>query len=495
MPASIGVHSHIQGTTASTTLVTPAVTTQAANSTFVIAPIAAGTSNITAVADSKSNAYSQIQPQFNTSFGSCIQWFRKENGTGGASHTSTTTLGTGQVATAYFVELLGTASSGVLDQSVAFAADASSPFTTSTTGTTTQVDSIALAFYATDTPSGTETITWGNGFAQIDADGNSAFVTGGIAFLVLSALQTVTGSITSSVATDTAGAVATFKALATSSTPAPMMPTALKLGGSGLPRFTPPSGGAGPVQYLQSVAGMLNFAGGLVKQVGKLAAGSVNFAGALVKQVNKIVAGSVNFAGAFAATRVVLLAVSGSVGFTGALTKRALKNTAGSVNFAGGLVKQTNKLVAGTVNFAGGLIKQVGKLLGGTVNFSGALATTKVVLLSLSGTVGFSGGLTKQTNKIVAGSVNFAGACKKGVAHAVSGTVNFSGGLLKQVNKITAGVVSFAGSLATLKIPGGTTFTQAVGGTLSFIGTVATSKIPFGAVVSDWIMRIRRRRR
>lgn len=213
MAIAIGVHAHNQGTTASTTLSTTGVTTQASGSTFLIGVVAAGTSNIVAVVDSKLNLYTQIQTQFNTSFGSCMAWYRSENGVGGAGHTITSTLGTGQVQTIYFVEITGAALSGVLDQSVAFAADASSPFTTSTTGTTTQADEIAIALYATDTPSGTETITWGAGFTQIDADGNSSFVTGGIAFKVLVATGTVQASITSTVATDTAAAVATFRAL------------------------------------------------------------------------------------------------------------------------------------------------------------------------------------------------------------------------------------------------------------------------------------------
>lgn len=214
MTIAIGVHDHKQGTTLSTSIATLGVTTQVSGSTFLIGVVAAGTSNITAVGDNKTNAYAQIGTQFNTSFGSCIAWYRKENGVGGAGHTVNATLGTGNVATIYFVEITGAALSSVLDQSVAFVGDASSPFTTNTTGTTSQADEIAIALYATDTPSGTETITWGNGFAQIDADGNSAFVTGGIAFKVLSATGTVQGSITSSVATDTAGAVATFKAAA-----------------------------------------------------------------------------------------------------------------------------------------------------------------------------------------------------------------------------------------------------------------------------------------
>lgn len=221
MAASVGVHAHIQGTTSTLTLTTPGVATQATGSTFLGSAIAAGASNISSVQDNKTNAYSQIQTSFNTSFGSSMAWYRKENGLGGAGHTFTSTLLSGQVQTVYFDEVLGAATSSVLDQSVVFVGDASSPFTTNTTGTTTQADEIAFAFYGTDTPSGTETITWGNGFTQIDADGNSSFVTGGIAFKVLSATGTVQGSITSSVATDTAGAVLTFKALASAPTDPP----------------------------------------------------------------------------------------------------------------------------------------------------------------------------------------------------------------------------------------------------------------------------------
>lgn len=211
MAASLGQHVHVQGTSAAASFTTPSMTSAASGSVFVQWWNVFG--SISGVQDSKSNTYTQIQSTVTApSTVKTALWY-KENGTGGSSHTATINVtGGGSLAQGGLVEFLGCVTSSAKDQDVAGINDTSSPFTTNTTGTTSQADEIAFACYGTDTPSGTETITWGNGFTQIDADGNSSFVTGGAGYKVLSSTGTVQGSITSSTATAAVGFVVTFKA-------------------------------------------------------------------------------------------------------------------------------------------------------------------------------------------------------------------------------------------------------------------------------------------
>jgi hypothetical protein len=205
----VGQHAHTQGTSPSTSFTTGAVTTAVSGSTFVIGMLSGGSTNPATPTDSKGNTYTQIRATVNHT-----AWFYCENGIGGAGHTATGKQAASDSGTVYFVEITNGLTSGIKDQDVTGIQDLATPFTTNTTGTTVQANELALALYATGTPSGTEVITWGNGFTQVDADGNSSFVTGGIAKKVLSATGTVQGSITSSVATDATGFVATFKEVA-----------------------------------------------------------------------------------------------------------------------------------------------------------------------------------------------------------------------------------------------------------------------------------------
>ena len=204
MSIAVGVHTKLQDTVYNKTVhTTPAVTTQASGSTFVvfaIIPVAASFAASTPFTDSKSNTYTQIGSEVNT--GNCkTRLYYCQNGSGGSSHTFTVTTVGQTYATVYAIEVTGGATSGILDKSPAGLYDTSSPFTSDVTGTTSQANELLLGFVGTDTPSGTETITWGNSFTQVDADGNSAYVTGGSAKRNVTSAASYQVSITSSVAT------------------------------------------------------------------------------------------------------------------------------------------------------------------------------------------------------------------------------------------------------------------------------------------------------
>lgn len=216
MAASVGQHSFIQVIGATTVATSPAVTTATVGSAFVVAVSCSNTTGLQLATDSKSNIYAQIQSTTNDVANTYqAAWWFIVNGAGGSGHTASGNSSDGKHIAVYFVELLGCLPSAAKDQDVAGFADNSSPFTTNTTGSTTQADEIALAFYATGTTiAGPEVLTWGNGFTQIDAGSNTSEATGGIAYKVLSATGTVQGSLTSAGGGtgDTIGFVATFKA-------------------------------------------------------------------------------------------------------------------------------------------------------------------------------------------------------------------------------------------------------------------------------------------
>lgn len=187
-----------------------ALTTAASGSTFVVALVFYNDQTSVSIADSKSNTYTHIGSltASGSGAGSVDLWYC-QNGTGGSSHTWTPTFDGFNPCLVLVVEVLGAATSGVLDQTTAWLYDASSPFTSNTTGTTSQAAEMALAFTFTGATTG-DTLTWGNGFTQIGAL-SDGFCSGASAYKILSSTGTVQSSITATVATWATSIVITLK--------------------------------------------------------------------------------------------------------------------------------------------------------------------------------------------------------------------------------------------------------------------------------------------
>lgn len=205
---------------------TGAVNTSATGSTFVILQawyVGAGSSGATPVISdtingvASGNTYSQIGTTLVGAFGgnTSAQIFECVNGNGGTNHVATSTYtGTGAVLT-ILVEILGGALTSILDQlsSPLWNDDVASPFTANAI-TPAQANELVLAFALTGTNSGTETLTWGNGFTQVEAEGDANLVTGAIAQLVINAIAPTNVSYTSAGAgtTECLTALVSFKA-------------------------------------------------------------------------------------------------------------------------------------------------------------------------------------------------------------------------------------------------------------------------------------------
>lgn len=201
----VGAHDHKQSTPPNTVHTTTGVNTTVAGSGFVACVIwgSGGGAAFTSFVDSKGNTWTQIGTEF-SGFGSKARLYYCQNGVGsGVSvlHTCTLTLTANGDATIYFDEILNGTLTGLLDVFADWNDDAATPFISGSL-TTTQAHDLILAYTATNTPSGTEVLTWGNSFTQVDADGNSANVTGGCAKRYVTATGTYNSTMTSSVATE-----------------------------------------------------------------------------------------------------------------------------------------------------------------------------------------------------------------------------------------------------------------------------------------------------
>lgn len=221
MAIGVGVTSNVglDGGNASTTATTAGVTTQATGSVIVLLATWRNTRTFSSIADNKGNSasYVQIGTELDTGFLKCRMYYC-ENAAGGSGHTATITIsgGTSEI-TLLFLEITGAATSGAFDKS-ARVLDASSPFTSGATATTTQAAELLVGgvFSGGDlsttfaisgaTPSSGWTLQTGAQYV----DGQSGFA-GTLATAVVSSTGAYEAGFTASGGGDGATFIATFK--------------------------------------------------------------------------------------------------------------------------------------------------------------------------------------------------------------------------------------------------------------------------------------------
>jgi hypothetical protein len=251
MSIAIGGHS-INPTAGGTTAASPAVTTQVSGSTFVLSIGYLTADGLpTTIADTFLNTYTKINTEVDSGTGYSHVSYYCQNGVGGNSHIVTATWAGAGLRLIAFVEITGGAISGILDQSPAIFFDNSSPFTSNTTGTTTQANELIYSFTVTGSVSGAETLTWGNSFIALDDAPDAARITGGNAYLIASSTGTFQSSFTSTGAstTDALTSIYTFKEFTNS--------------GPGTPIFSPLNGTSYvPVNVIPSMTFSVNVQAG-----------------------------------------------------------------------------------------------------------------------------------------------------------------------------------------------------------------------------------------
>lgn len=194
-----------------TSVATAGIVTAASGSSFLI--FAIDDSSSRSVSDNKGNTYSLVGSTLTNwlGFGINLSIWLCTHGTGGSAHSATLTPGGSADLECYLIEITGGAAASLVDalSSAFWNDDAATPFTSNNVVTSNAAD-LLLAFTVTDI-SLTETLTWGNGFAAVTADGNPSHFGSGIAKQLVSSAGTYSSSFTSSNAVRAATAVIALK--------------------------------------------------------------------------------------------------------------------------------------------------------------------------------------------------------------------------------------------------------------------------------------------
>lgn len=197
-----------------TSVTTVGINTTASGSSFLVFIIDdAATSRVPS--DNKGNTANYLQVGTTLTnwlgFGINLSLWLCTNGTGGSGHTATATVSPSADVECFLVEVTGGATASLVDTlSVAFwNDDNTSPYTSNNLSTSNAID-LLIAFAGTDisTP---ETLTWGNSFTAVTADGSPAHFGSGIAKRLVTSTGTYNSSFTSSSAIQAATAVIALK--------------------------------------------------------------------------------------------------------------------------------------------------------------------------------------------------------------------------------------------------------------------------------------------
>lgn len=209
MSAAFGASVKVTGS-ATTSLTTGSITTQASGSTFVALTNDLASPGATPVSDNKGNSYGAAFASQLDSV-TTLRAYKKENGAGGSGHTATFTFAASADPTCIFGELTSVAASSYDSGSLSQGTDTSTPFT-NTSGALAQADSIVLSFIGTQgNASGGYTESTGFTIAQQETD-SSLFWTAALGYKVVSSTSAVTPSWTiSGGATDAALITVAFK--------------------------------------------------------------------------------------------------------------------------------------------------------------------------------------------------------------------------------------------------------------------------------------------
>lgn len=190
---AIEIANHVVGSTAGASSVTTAGITSTTGSNFYLLISFRQGDTFNGVSDSKGNTYTQVDTLADAGYGWTISTYKCVNGTGGASHTATVTMGATTRIVCYFVEVSGADTTTDIDQH-SIAKDTSTPFD-GTALTTTQANEVILAIIRSNDTVNT-TITVNGGFTQLDIDATvSASVAG---YRITSATGTYSPAATSS---------------------------------------------------------------------------------------------------------------------------------------------------------------------------------------------------------------------------------------------------------------------------------------------------------
>lgn len=203
MALAIGASDQVIDTFGATTATTPGVATAAANSSFFVGILTSAGQTITNVTDNKGNTYTiaNASQTYNSALLKCV-WYKSYNGTGGAAHTVSVTIGGSDFLTVFFQEITGAGAGGEDAPVRASSNDVATPFTVTAGAATAQANEALLCLVGFNTTN-ISALAESTGFTITQSVLTGASDAAGcIAVDIVSAIATYTPSFTGTGLTD-----------------------------------------------------------------------------------------------------------------------------------------------------------------------------------------------------------------------------------------------------------------------------------------------------
>ena len=190
--------------------------------------------------------------------------------------------------------------------------------------------------------------------------------------------------------------------------------------------------------FYQNITGILNFTGDILKKTSVSVAGTFNFIGSLTLRISIMLSGVLNFIGSVITglANFYYQSVTGILDFTGSIVKKTSISLSGVFNFTGIITKLIDKLLTGIIELSGIISRLTNKLVSGIVTFTGNIIGSIIYAISLTGIVSFTGETSRVIGKLLEGTITFAGSILKRVSTVLRGILDFVGSVIIRIGFI-----------------------------------------------------------
>jgi len=190
--------------------------------------------------------------------------------------------------------------------------------------------------------------------------------------------------------------------------------------------------------FYQNITGILNFTGDILKKTSVSVAGTFNFIGSLTLRISIMLSGVLNFIGSVITglANFYYQSVTGILDFTGSIVKKTSISLSGVFNFTGIITKLIDKLLTGIIELSGIISRLTNKLVSGIVTFTGNIIGSIIYAISLTGIVSFTGETSRVIGKLLEGTITFAGSILKRISTVLRGILDFVGSVIIRIGFI-----------------------------------------------------------
>jgi len=190
--------------------------------------------------------------------------------------------------------------------------------------------------------------------------------------------------------------------------------------------------------FYQNITGILNFTGDILKKTSVSVAGTFNFIGSLTLRISIMLSGVLNFIGSVITglANFYYQSVTGILDFTGSIVKKTSISLSGVFNFTGIITKLIDKLLTGIIELSGIISRLTNKLVSGIVTFTGNIIGSIIYAISLTGIVSFTGETSRVIGNLLEGTITFAGSILKRISTVLRGILDFVGSVIIRIGFI-----------------------------------------------------------